>query len=449
MKTLDHATQFAQKFQFVICSFIAHQLACVISNHQLTSALHRFAQGSMNGIRLALLLLAALLTFGQQASAHAVFEAPSRYAKAGRASEVDLRPQARSFLRYGQWATAQAWADGLEMQSVIEDFLIEPTAASLQDARHAWRRARPSYQRTETLRFFNSPIDHPAGPGIDAGPESRINAWPLNEAAIDAVRSAPESGLINDLSRPISRAQILSVDQVADESDVTTGWHAIEFLLWGQDFNPTGPGQRPHTDFLAGDEVRDRRRQYLRTVSALLVDDLRTVAHAWDPDIEGSYADWLSDQPAVEVVGRALHGAASLVAIELYGERLTLALDSRSQEDEHSCFSDNTLRDLQSNLEGVRIMLTANKGQQQLGASITDLVNWQAPSLGRRVTAALDTAAEHLSEIPEPFDAVVLADDDAHSRLLAERAAESLRRLAVTIKAVAEELSIDIVVPGV
>lgn len=396
------------------------------------------------------LLVALILLRSVSAPAHAVFDAPRQFQKAGVAvAGIDLRPQADSFLRFGFRASTEAAAAVADLDIAIAQLLDHPDQAHLDAARQAWRDARPAYQRTEMLRFFNGPLDHPAVPGVSAGPEFRMNAWPVNEAAIDAVKGSPRSGLIYQGSGPLTRAQILAADQVADEADVTTGWHAIEFLLWGQDFDFNGPGARPASDFQPGDPYRERRRQYLRLLVDLLREDLSGQAQAWELKRPDSYAHWLSTQPAIEILGRGIHGAASLAAIEIYGQRLLAPLDSGSQEDEHSCFSDHTLRDLRSDLEGIRFFVEGRYGDETLGSSLIDLLTWKDPTLAQRLRTALERAQADLAAIPEPFDAVLRSAADAPGRARAEQAAESVRLVAVALKAAAESLGIDIVVPGV
>ncbi len=383
------------------------------------------------------------------AGAHAVFDAPRQFGKPGITQELDLGPQAQSFMRFAQVAHGHAVKDAESLRLAVNAFLDMPDETRLERARSAWREARPSYQRVEMLRFFNGPLDHPSAPGVPAGPESRINAWPVNEAAIDYVKGSPLSGLVFRSSAPLTRQEILDADQVADEADVTTGWHAIEFLLWGQDFRSDGPGERSADDYLPGSPSRDRRRDYLRLLVDMLIQDLSQQAQAWDGSVPQSYAQWLSTQPAVEILGRGIHGAASLAAIEIYGQRLTAPLDSGSQEDEHSCFSDNTLADLRNNLLGIRYFAEASYADEKLGTGLIELLQWKDPALAKRLSQALSRAEADLAAVPEPFDQVLASPEGSEGRSRAETAAESVRQVAVALKAAAESLGIDIVVPGV
>jgi putative iron-regulated protein len=98
----------------------------------------------------------------------------------------------------------------------------------------------------------------------------------MDESYVDSVEGAEGAGLINDRSFAITKASITDQNERGGEENIATGYHAIEFLLWGQDKSETGPGNRAYTDFVDGKAANaDRRRLYLKTVvTELLVDDL-------------------------------------------------------------------------------------------------------------------------------------------------------------------------------
>jgi putative iron-regulated protein len=158
------------------------------------------------------------------------------------------------------------------LDGAIDAFLAEPTPATLEGAKRAWLKARDDYGPTEAFRFYDGPIDHP-----DTGPEGLINAWPLDEAYIDYVEGDPDAGIINNPSEfPVINASlIVSLNEEGGEENVSTGWHAIEFLLWGQDLSADGPGARPVEDFTTATNA-DRRSTYLAVTSDVLVSISRT-----------------------------------------------------------------------------------------------------------------------------------------------------------------------------
>ena len=191
--------------------------------------------------------------------------------------------------------TAQA------LQAAVAALIATPSDATLQAARDAWKAARVPYQQTEAFRFGNPIVDDWEG---------RVNAWPLDEGLIDYVSAGygnEENALatLNVIATPtftlsgaeinatiITPALISTTLHEADgiEANVASGYHAIEFLLWGQDLNGTEPGAgaRPSTDFLSGEGCTgghcDRRAAYLQAATDLLVADLTEMTANWDAD---------------------------------------------------------------------------------------------------------------------------------------------------------------------
>ena len=401
-------------------------------------------------MRIALPVWCAILTalHAPSAHAHAVFAAPKTYRNPSFELKIDMRPQVEAYVRLGEGVYADAAAAAQQFDQTVREFLDDPTQENLELARKAWIAARQPYRQSEIFRFNDSPIDAPATADRPEGPETRINSWPVNEAGIDSVKGAPKSGIIH-AAQPITEALLLSSNRRDDETDITLGWHAIEFLLWGQDFNADGPGQRPASDFLPGNPSRDNRRSYLRLASSMLVRDLQALAEVWRRDSANSYAQQLLKMDSAEVMGRALQGVTSLVAIELAGERLAVALDSGSQEDEHSCFSDTTHLDLQGDVQGVANFLYSSYQDESLGSSFLDLIRWKSPVLGRRLEAAMVNAKRHAAGLHVPFDALLGAVPDSPERLQAEATVTAMHDLALALKASAELLGLQIVIPGV
>lgn len=260
--------------------------------------------------------------------------------------------------------TAQA------LNGKIDDLVKAPSEKALTSARFAWLAARVPYQQSEVFRFGNTVVDDWEG---------QLNAWPLDEGLIDYVAADYEHELGNvgataniisntslkignenlDVSE-ITPALLASLNELGgSEANVATGYHAIEFLLWGQDLNGTNPGagQRPYTDFAKGSACThghcDRRGQYLQAAISLLIADLEEMVAQWEPNSD-NYLAALKKQPTSEALARVLYGMGSLSLGELAGERMKVALEANSPEDEHDCFSDNTHFSHFYNAKGVR-----------------------------------------------------------------------------------------------
>lgn len=178
---------------------------------------------------------------------------------------------------------------------------------------------------------------------------------------------------------------LASLNELAgSEANVATGYHAIEFLLWGQDLHGTeaGAGERSYTDYIQGEGCTngncERRAQYLSAASQLLVQDLDWMKGQWAAEGKDNYRSALLQQPAEEGLRKMLFGMGSLSLGELAGERMKVALEANSTEDEHDCFSDNTHNSHFYNEQGIYNVFNGSytrvDGSEVKGVSIKDLV---------------------------------------------------------------------------
>lgn len=332
---------------------------------------------------------------------------------------------------------ADSLAGAREVQKEIDAFVAAPSEAGLAQARKAWLAARETYGQTEAYRFYGGPIDG------KNGPEGRINAWPMDEAYVDAVRENPKAGLINNPKIVITKKSLAALNEKGGEENVATGWHAIEFLLWGQDFSTTGPGDRKYTAFVdSGPQPNAaRRRLYLKTVTDLLVDDLQSLVGAWAPDAKNFRATFVRN-PAN--VSKVISGIGVLTRGEMAGERLEVALDSQSQEDEHSCFSDNTHRDMVANATGIRNVWRGEyqraDGSLLKGPGLRDLVAAKSQAVASKVDAQIDSSVAATEAIPAPFDQSILRGNSGRARI--EAAVEALKTQAQGLVEAAQVLGI-------
>ena len=291
-----------------------------------------------------------------------------------------------------------------DMQAAIAAFVAAPSADGLAAARKAWLQAREFYGQTEAFRFYGGPIDD------DKGPEGQINAWPLDEAYVDYVQGKPKAGLINNPQFKITKANLAKFNERGGEENISSGWHAVEFLLWGQDLSETGPGNRSFEDYVDGKTPNaERRRQFLTVATALLVDDLASVTKAWAPGQKNYRARF--EKGGKESVRKIIVGLGSLSRGELAGERMEVALNSQDQEDEHSCFSDNTHRDVVTNAKGIQNVWLGQymnrDGSMLQGPGVRDLVAAKKADLAEKTTAQLAASLAAAESIPAPFDRAI------------------------------------------
>ncbi|MEL6178511.1 MAG: imelysin family protein, partial [Myxococcota bacterium] len=277
---------------------------------------------------------------------------------------------------------------------------------TLTAARDAWRASREPYLQTEVYRFYDGPIDNP-----DTGPEGLLNAWPLDENYIDYTATEAMAGIVNDTATTIDGASLESLNEKDGEKNLATGYHAIEFLLWGQDTSDTGPGERPHTDFLTDGSGtaanQDRRGQYVTVSSTLMLSHLQQMVDAWSAGSQ-NYRQEFEALDNAEAMRRILTGMIVLSGFETGGERLQTALDSGEQEDEHSCFSDNTHRDMIQDIQGIQNVwlgsYTRIDGSVVSGAGVKDVVEATDTMLAGEVTDKIAESLTLANAMQVPFD---------------------------------------------
>ncbi|RBO52854.1 peptidase [Rhodovulum sp. BSW8] len=311
------------------------------------------------------------------------------------------------------------------LQAAVDALVAEPSPQALDAARRAWLAARVPYQQSEVFRFGNPIVDDWEG---------KVNAWPLDEGLIDYVDAGyggptDENPLaaVNVIASPqfeISGATVDATEITPDflaetlheadgiETNVATGYHAIEFLLWGQDLNGTGPGAgtRPWTDYATGEACTndncDRRGAYLKAATDLLVSDLGWMAAQWAEDGEARAAVMADGSAGLSAI---LTGMGSLSYGEQAGERMRLGLMLNDPEEEHDCFSDNTHNSHYYDGLGIRNVYlgsyTRIDGTEVAGPSVSDLVAAKDAGLDTEMKTRLDATMAALARLKTAAEA--------------------------------------------
>lgn len=335
------------------------------------------------------------------------------------------------------------------LNEATDALIANPSEETLAAAKAAWLHARVPYQQSEVFRFGNAVVDDWEG---------QLNAWPLDEGLIDYVKTddyqhalgndgananiianteLTVGGETMDLSE-LTPELLASLNEVGgSEANVATGYHAVEFLLWGQDLHgfEAGAGERQATDYAAGDACTngncERRGAYLDAVTDLLVNDLQWMVEQWKPGVEGNYRAELTGQAPSAVYQKMLFGMGSLSLGELAGERMKVALEANSYEDEHDCFSDNTHNSHYYNALGIQNVYTGSykrvDGTELSGASLADLVADAKPELNEALSAQLEASVAALghmkqtaekAESPVTFDMMIAPDNTEGAEII-------------------------------
>lgn len=328
------------------------------------------------------------------------------------------------------------------LDGAIDALIANPSADTLAAAREAWKAARIPYQQTEAFRFGNPIVDEWEG---------RVNAWPLDEGLIDYVDAGygTESDsnalyVANVIANPKITIDGVEVDAseitpallqenlqeaAGVESNVATGYHAIEFLLWGQDLNGTeaGAGERPFTDYSTAEHA-DRRAAYLKAASTLLVSDLEEMVGNW-------MADGAARAALPELgISAILTGMGSLSFGELAGERMKLGLLLNDPEEEHDCFSDNT--HISHLMDGIGIRnvylgkYVRTDGSVVEGSSLSALIAARDGALDGEIKTLLDASVGKLQAIADRAEA-----GEAYDQQIGEGNVEGNARVQAAIDA--------------
>lgn len=306
-------------------------------------------------------------------------------------SAVDKAHTDRLMISYANMAHA-AFKDSLDtakaLQVAIDTYVATPTQANLDAAKAAYKIARQPYSQTEIFRFdegFVTPNDKRAIASVDSW-EGQINAWPLDEALIDYVSDTYEGeysskdniinsesitvGSVKQDTSTITPELLAEMNEIGgSEANVTTGYHAIEFMLWGQDTNGVneGAGNRPVSDYVtqagqctSGDTVNEdasiceRRGAFLKAAAQLLVNDLTAMEAEWQPERDNTLRSDLMARKYDNGLRQVMYQMGSLALGELASERMQVAFVTGSTEDEHECFSDLTHLSYANNARGIQ-----------------------------------------------------------------------------------------------
>ena len=356
------------------------------------------------------------------------------------------------------------------LQAAVDRLLAHPAPGTLDAARAAWRAARIPYLQSEGFRFGNAVVD---------AWEPRVNAWPMDEGLIDYV--APSYGTQSDLNplyalnlvaqtririgardvdaSTIDTALLRRLQQAEGvETNVSTGYHAIEFLLWGQDLHGAGPGagERPATDYDLAHCTHGacaRRAAYLKAAAALLADDLAEMTADWAPGGKAR-AELLAKGPRGGL-SEILTGLGSLSLGEMAGERMKLGLMLHDPEEEQDCFSDNTHNSHYYDEVGIgelwRGRYVRPDGRVMGGPGVRAYAAAADPAAARRMDDAFAAALGHIAAIKQAADSgrmaydQMLAPGNAEGATLISGAMDALTAQARAIETVAIALHLQVV----
>jgi putative iron-regulated protein len=386
-------------------------------------------------------------------------------------SNVTVEQVKKNYVNIASAAYDDSYITAKTLQKSINVFLATPSEKTLNSAKEAYKLARVPYQQSEIMRWdtditINAELAKNGGLGSVDDWEGQVNAWPLDEQAIDYVKGNKNAGIINQKKgEKITAEYLVEQNGVGGEANVTTGFHAIEFLLWGQDLNGTkaGAGARSFNDFqtdksgLCSASNCDRRRDYLNVSTELLVDDLQAMTLEWNKsatNTAGTLAhNFLNSDDAIRYM---LFAMKSMATDELAAARMNEGLEGVDPEQEHDCFSDLSHIAIYHNFQGVRNAFYGGyqgvNDKVTQGASLADLINQKDKKLFNEFDNAFNAIEKNMSKVlhageqtnnPVRFDQIIGQADDAPEKKAALEAVYQLVSLSGSFDKVEALLSIE------
>lgn len=269
------------------------------------------------------------------------------------------------------------------LDSQLASFMYHPNPMSQAEIQQAWRLAYNSF--LHSLIFSYLPIqDPPEWQSQRIGYRhllGQLDSWPIEGGYIDYIQGYPFSGIVNDLTLEIDEDSIRSQHGFTDPTNASLGYHALEFMLWGNsgkrsahDFFPqentapipvndaeitAEPLADSSSNLLDGSssdnaliqvevpEIKlqnhNRRRQYTQLLIELLQKDLHRIQRRWEPS-SGYYAQLLQQSDSGNTLRSALIAAQGLISNEILHKRFQLI---------SSEFSQTSIDDISALLSGI------------------------------------------------------------------------------------------------
>ena len=295
----------------------------------------------------------------------------------------------------------------LVLQGEVENFLEFPTEQNYQFCKDAWLIASELYGTSVVFPYTIG--------GADEELLSRVDGWPIIPSYIDYADGDDSLGIINqETSYPNIDAATLEAAHNNSEGKLALGFHAIEFLLWGEDRSDTATdktGNRVYRDYLSEDgkhENQDRRGDYLLVAAQRLTADMETMKNDWDPNQAGNLRNDFLNLSGPVAARNVLNGLYEVSNVQLAQFQFAEAIANPDSLLEQSEFSDNTLQDLFANaiaMENAYMGTYITFDAERLsGTSVNDVLLLQHDTIAARLETGFPDILLKMEEIIGPFD---------------------------------------------
>ncbi|MFM1897568.1 MAG: hypothetical protein RLZZ385_2642 [Pseudomonadota bacterium] len=285
-----------------------------------------------------------------------------------------------------------AVASAENLQEAVDRLLDAPGEQTLVAARQAWLQAHDDYAATSLHQYFLQALvsGNNSGLGIDLSLERlhyQLDHWPILAGYIDYLDGYPDSGLVSDITVPLSRESISLQHGAFDLAEALLGFHPVEFLLWGE-VRPGASGQRPYTDYMEDTELTaeqaaeglqltqmtsNRRRQLLDLVTVSLLQDVQAMQQLWTRN-RNTLRDMAEGLTGPRQLALLLDAMTAVVTEELMVKSLSPLLNGDHESSLHSPYSQSSAAAVLAQLGGLeQALMVAADAAVTLEVLLTEL----------------------------------------------------------------------------
>ena len=280
-------------------------------------------------------------------------------------NQADIKPSALTthYLSLAAQQFKTTCSNAEQLQTSVQLFLSAPNKKTLEEARLHWISTHNSYIGSKLFRALNikhPELDHSQIDPVKHSLAIRIDQSPLLPGYLDAVEGYPQSGYVFS-PLPIDAVTLNNEHQFSDTLYVTLGFHAVEFLLWGEGNEQT----RTSSDYAVPidnkenpESAQARRSQLLSLTTKLLTEDLQMQCQEW-LTTEGYYPSQLSaksEKEQNEYIVATMEQRLSDIQIN--------STQIKNAVEPHSAFAHSDEQDLQAQIKLFKSLLESKEWKE-------------------------------------------------------------------------------------
>ena len=336
-------------------------------------------------------------------------------------------------------ASRSALSQGRILKEAISAFVKDPKAETHLLAKVSWMQARLPFLQSEFSRMIveRGEVNHDIS--------NLLNGWPIDPGLIDYTAKVPGENIINNKEKypSITTELLRSINLKAGKSGFTTGYHVIEFLLWGEDSERSSSGKRSFKDYdKSNSELAKRRADYLVACCDLLIEDLENLVSEWDHESKNNLRAHLESMPSDQAIRKILR-MVSVLADGLAESQIGSIISKESVFKEQSTFSDTTHFDFLHTVAGISNLAAGayvglDGKLQVLGLGLIGLAEQAPNARAEKIRSLINDAMKSAQAFKGPFDQF---NQDEKNVTGSEKSTITLKALSESLHAFAKEIN--------